>query len=197
MDRYDDLINQFTSYTTLALHMLYKGFCGAFFITWAVSCRQRINVDGRKRFEYATFGRLFLWNGTGGKKSPFSKSIRTGLDGVSLAADAVVHPSHVPVSFFFIFLSLKTIRNSSGQMRRRYAFVLWLWIHHWLASPIYKSGPGWFKVGLVRNLNSDIKAEIANSVKFFSSQFDDWKDYKEIKKLSEEMLLNKRKRNPG
>ena len=107
MDRYDDLINQFTSYTTLALHMLYKGFCGAFFITWAVSCRQRINVDGRKRFEYATFGRLFLWNGTGGKKSPFSKSIRTGLDGVSLAADAVVHPSHVPVSFFLFFWAWK------------------------------------------------------------------------------------------
>ena len=90
-----------------------------------------------------------------------------------------------PFHFFFIFLSLKTIRNSSGQMRRRYAFVLWLWIHHWLASPIYKSGPGWFKVGLVRNLNSDIKAEIANSVKFFSSQFDDWKDYKEIKRLNQ------------
>ena len=49
----------------------------------------------------------------------------------------------------------------------------------------------------MRDLNSDMKAEIANSVKFFSSQFDDWKGYKEIKKLSEEMLLNKRKRNRG
>ena len=104
MDRYGDLINQFTSYTTvLALHMLYKGCCGVFSITWAVSCRQRIDVDGRKRFEYATFGRVFLWNGIGGKKSPFSKSIRTGLDGVSLAADSVVHPSHLPVSFFKFF----------------------------------------------------------------------------------------------
>lgn len=34
----------------------------------------------------------------------------------------------------------------------------------------------------MRDLNSDMKAEIANSVKFFSSQFDDWKGYKEIKK---------------
>ena len=108
MDRYGDLINQFTSYTTvLALHMLYKGCCGVFSITWAVSCRQRINVDGRKRFEYATFGRVFLWNGTGGKKSPFSKSIRTGLEEVSLAAEAVVHLSHLPVSVFLFFWAWK------------------------------------------------------------------------------------------
>ena len=74
MDRYGDLINQFTSYTTvLALHMLYKGCCGVFSITWAVSCRQRIDVDGRKRFEYATFGRVFLWNGIGGKNLRFQK----------------------------------------------------------------------------------------------------------------------------
>ena len=52
---------------------------------------------------------FFEMPGTVGKEFPFSKSIRTGLDGVSLAADSVVYPSHLPVSIFFIFLSLKTI----------------------------------------------------------------------------------------
>ena len=46
---------------------------------------------------------FFEMPGTGGKEFPFSKSIRTGLDGVSLAADSVVYPSHLPVSIFSFF----------------------------------------------------------------------------------------------
>ena len=126
MDRYGDLINQFTSYTTvLALHMLYKGCCGVFSITWAVSCRQRIDVDGRKRFEYATFGRVFLWNGIGGKKisvfEKYSDRSGRGLIGSRLSRTPVAFARFI---FLIFFLSLKTIRNSSGQIRRRYAFVL-------------------------------------------------------------------------
>ena len=123
MDRYGDLINQFTSYTTvLALHMLYKGCCGVFSITWAVSCRQRIDVDGRKRFEYATFGRVFLWNGIGiSVFKKYSDRSRRGLIGSRLSRTPVAFARFI---FLIFFLSLKTIRNSSGQIRRRYAFVL-------------------------------------------------------------------------
>ena len=128
MDRYGDLINQFTSYTTvLALHMLYKGCCGVFSITWAVSCRQRIDVDGRKRFEYAAFGgRVFLWNAGDWRKrisvfKKYSDRSGRGLIGSRLSRTPVAFARFI---FLIFFLSLKTIRNSSGQIRRRYAFVL-------------------------------------------------------------------------